>query len=92
MAAPQVAGAAALVKSTNPDYNANQEEAALKRAASVPEGYDKKYYGAGFPNILNALQNRALSFSQAAASIAETYVAFSCTPTHRSTGSPSANR
>jgi len=55
MAAPQVAGAAALVKSANPRYNANQVEAALKRAASVPDGYDKAYYGAGFVNVLDAL-------------------------------------
>jgi subtilisin family serine protease len=55
MAAPNVAGAAALVKSANPDYNANQVEAALTRAASVPDGYDKTYYGAGYLNILDAL-------------------------------------
>jgi subtilisin family serine protease len=55
MAAPQVAGAAALVKSVNPNYNANQVESALKRAADVPEGYDKTYYGSGFLNILDAL-------------------------------------
>jgi subtilisin family serine protease len=55
MAAPQVAGAAALVKSANPKYNANQVEAALKRAADVPAEYDKKFYGSGFLNILDAL-------------------------------------
>jgi subtilisin family serine protease len=55
MAAPNVAGAAALIKSANPDYNANQLEAALKRAASVPDEYDKTYYGAGYLNILDAL-------------------------------------
>ncbi|WP_267640530.1 S8 family serine peptidase [Haloarchaeobius amylolyticus] len=55
MAAPNVAGAAALVKSANPDYNANQVEAALKQAADVPEGYDKTYYGSGYLNILDAL-------------------------------------
>jgi subtilisin family serine protease len=55
MAAPQVAGAAALVKSENPNYNANQVESALKRAAEVPDGYDKTYYGAGFLNIVDAL-------------------------------------
>jgi subtilisin family serine protease len=55
MAAPNVAGAAALVKSANPDYNANQVEAALTRAASVPDGYNKTYYGAGYLNILDAL-------------------------------------
>jgi subtilisin family serine protease len=55
MAAPQVAGAAALVKSENPQYNANQVESALKRTADVPEGYDKTYYGSGFLNIVDAL-------------------------------------
>ena len=55
MAAPNVAGAAALVKSANPNYNANQVEAALKEAAEVPEEYDKTYYGSGYLNILDAL-------------------------------------
>jgi subtilisin family serine protease len=55
MAAPQVAGAAALVKSANPNYNANQVESALERAADVPEDYDKTYYGSGFLNIVDAL-------------------------------------
>ncbi len=55
MAAPNVAGAAALVKSANPDYNANQVEAALKRAADVPDGYDKEFYGAGYLNVVDAL-------------------------------------
>jgi subtilisin family serine protease len=55
MAAPQVAGAAALVKSENPNYTADQVESALKRAAEVPDGYDKTYYGAGFLNIVDAL-------------------------------------
>ncbi|UWG51835.1 Subtilisin-like serine protease [Halalkaliarchaeum sp. AArc-CO] len=55
MAAPQVAGAAALVKSANPSYNANQVQSALERAADVPDGYDKTYYGSGFLNIVDAL-------------------------------------
>ncbi len=55
MAAPNVAGAAALVKSANPDYNANQLESALKRAADVPSGYGKEYYGSGYLNIVDAL-------------------------------------
>ncbi|MFC6794603.1 S8 family serine peptidase [Halobaculum halobium] len=55
MAAPNVAGAAALVKSANPDYNANQIESALKQAADVPDGYDKTYYGSGFLNVVDAL-------------------------------------
>ena len=55
MAAPNVAGAAALVKSANPNYNANQVESALKRAAEVPDDYDKTFYGAGYLNIVDAL-------------------------------------
>lgn len=48
MACPQVVGAAALVKSINSDYNANQVRSTLERTASVPDDYDKTYYGAGF--------------------------------------------
>jgi subtilisin family serine protease len=55
MAAPNVAGAAALVKSANPDYNANQVESALKKAAEVPDDYGKEYYGAGYLNVVDAL-------------------------------------
>jgi len=55
MAAPNVAGAAALVKSANPNYNANQVETALKEAAEVPDDYGKEYYGSGYLNILDAL-------------------------------------
>lgn len=55
MAAPQVAGAAALVKSANPNYNANQVQSALERAADVPDEYEKTYYGSGFLNIVDAL-------------------------------------
>ncbi len=57
MAAPQVAGAAALVKSVNPGYNANQVESALERAAEVPAGYDKAYYGSGFVDPLAAVRD-----------------------------------
>jgi len=55
MAAPNVAGAAALVKSVNPNYEANQVESALEEAADVPDGYDKAYYGAGYLNVTGAL-------------------------------------
>lgn len=55
MAAPQVAGAAALVKSANPRYNANQVKNALQRAAAVPEEYDKKYYGSGYLDTYGAV-------------------------------------
>lgn len=47
MAAPQVAGAVALVKSANPRYTANQIRSALKRAAEHPDNYERKYYGSG---------------------------------------------
>jgi len=49
-------GAATLVKSTNPDTNPNQIESILKRTASVPDGYGKAYYGAGFIDPVAALQ------------------------------------
>jgi subtilisin family serine protease len=55
MAAPNVAGAAALVKSANPNYGAAEIETALKRAASVPSDYDKRYYGSGYLNVVDAL-------------------------------------
>ncbi|MFB6220458.1 MAG: S8 family serine peptidase [Halolamina sp.] len=55
MAAPNVAGAAALVKSANPDYNANQVRTALEDAAEVPDGYGKEFYGAGYLNVVDAL-------------------------------------
>ncbi len=47
MAAPQVAGAAALVASANPGYNANQVANALTRVAEVPDEYPDEYYGKG---------------------------------------------
>jgi subtilisin family serine protease len=55
MSAPNVSGAAALVKANNPDYNPAQIKSALKRAADVPEDYDKAYYGSGYLNIVDAL-------------------------------------
>ena len=57
MAAPQVAGAAALVKAENPEYNANQVESVLKRTATVPAGYEKAYYGAGVVDPAAAVGN-----------------------------------
>ena len=47
MAAPQVAGAAALVKSANSRYNMNQVRSALRRGAEHPDEYERKYYGSG---------------------------------------------
>jgi subtilisin family serine protease len=45
MAAPNVSGAGALVKANNSEYNPAQTKSALKRAADVPEGYDKTSTG-----------------------------------------------
>ncbi|USZ68364.1 S8 family serine peptidase [Halorussus salilacus] len=56
MAAPQVAGAAALVAAQNPKYNANQVRQALKNSADTVEEFDKTYYGAGFLNPVDALE------------------------------------
>ncbi|WP_227130994.1 S8 family peptidase [Halorubellus salinus] len=55
MAAPQVAGAAALVKSEAPDMNANQVESLLKRTATDGTG-GKEYHGSGFVNPVGALE------------------------------------
>ncbi len=55
MAAPNVAGAAALVKSANPTFNPGQVESALTGAADVPENYGREFYGSGFLNIVDAL-------------------------------------
>ena len=57
MAAPQVTAAAALVKSVNPEYNANQVMSTLRNTAEVPDEYDKAYYGAGYLNTLEAVQD-----------------------------------
>ena len=56
MAAPQVAGAAALVKSANPGYNANQIQSALERAA-VDRGRNGRdpYHGRGFLDTAGAV-------------------------------------
>jgi subtilisin family serine protease len=55
MAAPQVAGAAALVKSEAPGLNANQIKSLLKRTASDAPGA-KAYHGSGFVNVTGALE------------------------------------
>jgi len=56
MAAPNVAGAAALVKSADEDLNANQVESVLKRTAEVPDDYEKTYYGAGYLDVVAAVE------------------------------------
>lgn len=55
MAAPQVAGAAALVTSEHPQDNPHRIRSRLKRAGAVPEGFDKTHYGAGYLDLLAAL-------------------------------------
>ncbi|KAB1196788.1 MULTISPECIES: S8 family serine peptidase [Haloferax] len=55
MAAPQVAAAVALVRSVDPDLSADDVKSRLKRTASVPDGYDKAYYGSGYLDVLAAV-------------------------------------
>lgn len=55
MAAPQVAGAIALVNSAHPEYNGNQIRNVLKRSADRPDEYANKYYGAGYLDTYAAL-------------------------------------
>jgi subtilisin family serine protease len=55
MAAPQVAGAAALVSSVDSGANANKVESRLERAADVPDGFGKEFYGSGYLNLVDAL-------------------------------------
>lgn len=57
MAAPQVTGAVALVRSQYPNATADKVESILERAASVPDGFDKAYYGAGFLDPAAAVRN-----------------------------------
>ncbi|WP_128478167.1 S8 family peptidase [Halorussus pelagicus] len=56
MAAPQVAGAVALLRSQRPDLNANKVRKRLRNTAEVPEEFDKTYYGAGELNTYEALK------------------------------------
>lgn len=56
MSAPQVSAAAALVRSVDPSLNANQVKSILRQTASVPDGYDKTYYGSGYLDTLGAVQ------------------------------------
>lgn len=57
MAAPQVTGAAALIASTYSDsMNSNEIANGLKRAASIPDEYNKQYYGSGFIDVLSAVE------------------------------------
>lgn len=56
MSAPQVTGAAALIKSVNPDLDTEQVQRTLEQTATIPDGYDKTYYGAGVINPADAVQ------------------------------------
>ncbi|MFB6139390.1 MAG: S8 family serine peptidase [Halosimplex sp.] len=56
MAAPQVTGAVALVKSVVPEMNPDQVESLLKRTADVPEDYEKPYYGGGYLDVVSAVE------------------------------------
>lgn len=58
MSAPQVTGAVALVRSRHPEATPDRVESILKRAASVPNGYDKSFYGAGFLDPLAAINDQ----------------------------------
>ncbi|WP_265108700.1 S8 family peptidase [Halosolutus halophilus] len=57
MAAPQVAGAGALVASENSHYTAEQVANALTRTASVPDEYEHKYYGHGYLDTVAAVRD-----------------------------------
>lgn len=57
MAAPQVSGAAALVKSENPQYNPRQVRETLERSASTDYPGNKAYYGLGVIAPNSALQS-----------------------------------
>ena len=56
MAAPQVAGLAALVRELEPDANANQVEQAIKRGAELANGRSDQEFGAGRINALNTVK------------------------------------
>lgn len=56
MAAPQVAGTAALVRETDPNMNANQVENAIKQGADLVRGRNDPELGAGRLNAHDALE------------------------------------
>lgn len=55
MAAPQVTGAVALLRSQHPSWETDQVQSALERAADVPDDYDRSFYGSGFLSLVDAL-------------------------------------
>ncbi|MFO8115653.1 MAG: S8 family serine peptidase [Halorubrum sp.] len=57
MAAPQVAGLAALVRELEPDANASQVERAIQRGAEGAKGKSDPEFGAGIVNALNTVES-----------------------------------
>jgi len=59
MAAPQVAGLAALVRELEPDANASQVEQAIQKGAEGANGKSDSEFGAGIINALNTVERLA---------------------------------
>lgn len=59
MAAPQVAGLAALVRELDPDANASQVEQAIQKGAELATGKSDSEFGAGRINALNTVERLA---------------------------------
>ena len=59
MAAPQVAGLAALVRELEPDANASQVEQAIQQGAEFANGKSSSEFGAGIINALNTVESLA---------------------------------
>jgi subtilisin family serine protease len=59
MAAPQVAGLAALVRELEPDANVSQVEKAIQQGAEFANGKSDSEFGAGIINALNTVESLA---------------------------------
>ena len=59
MAAPQVAGLAALVRELEPDANASRVEQAIQKGAEFANGKSDSEFGAGIINALNTVERLA---------------------------------
>ncbi len=57
MAAPQVAGLAALVRELEPDFSARYVENAIKRGAEGGDGQSDDELGAGRTNALDVVES-----------------------------------